>query len=165
MLPGFVNPNDLPSSNPVSISPNGMYICGSGFTPDNGSGAIYWDSDLNIHVVPSNLAIGLGMDSANAISNDGRVIVGHGGVFTNYYGWVYTPETGAVFLDDYLASHGVMFPAGWRSWQATSLSADGTVIGGMAVGPNNQLQGFIATVPAPGTVFLLCLAAARRRRA
>jgi probable HAF family extracellular repeat protein len=107
--------------------------------------------------------------SASQVSDDGSVVagllnLGSGGSFAG----VWTQGMGMMKLSDYLALHGVSIPAGFTLATCTAMSADGRTFAGYTtgIGPGS-IQGFVATIPAPGTAALLGIAGLvtmRRRR-
>ena len=63
-------------------------------------------------------------------------------------GFVWTPEAGMVFVNDYLAAHGLTVPDEWYLTSVTAISADGKTMGGQAINLNRvAYAGWIATVP------------------
>jgi uncharacterized membrane protein len=102
------------------------------------------------------------------LSDDGSVVAGYvqNSVGPSFAG-VWTPATGIVRLSDYLTANGVVIPAGLTLGQCHAVSADGKTFGGTIDNGPFGIQGYVATVPAPGALSLLGFAgllAARRRR-
>ncbi len=104
-----------------------------------------------------------------AVSDDGSVIVGvlnapqagidDAGVWTQAFGW----ET----LAAYLTRSGVNLPGGARLLDCRGVSADGMTFTGFGRFEPGGVQGFVATIPAPGALVLvpvLALRSLRRRR-
>lgn len=93
---------------------------------------------------------------ARAVDDNGGVVVGH---FANgtldQTAAVWTPDRGAEPLGNLLATFGASAPTGWGLIEGSSVSADGTVFGGWARSTSGQVQGFVATIPSPGSLFLL----------
>jgi hypothetical protein len=53
-----------------------------------------------------------------------------------------------MFVNDYLAGHGVTVPDEWYITSVTAITADGKTIGGQAINVNRvAFAGWIATVP------------------
>jgi probable HAF family extracellular repeat protein len=104
---------------------------------------------------------------AFAISDDGSVI---GGVQQlqgagTLAACVWSSSGQATLLADYLAASGVTVPAGYRLEQIYAISGDGLTFAGQAKNLTaNTWEGFVATVPAPGSVLVLLLPAIARRR-
>jgi len=103
-----------------------------------------------------------------SISDDGRVVFGTlNGIGGQLIPSVWTTETGLISLVDYLALHGVAVPASVdRFYWSYAMSGDGRTFGGLCGLAGQQLfPGFVATIPAPGSVVVLgVLAVVRRRR-
>ena len=74
---------------------------------------------------------------AFAVSDDGNVVVGASGIFPVRHAFIWTPDTGMVWLSDYAAAHGVTIPAGWDLNTADGVSADGQVIAGWGFNGNS----------------------------
>lgn len=91
---------------------------------------------------------------AVGVSGDGSVVVGRGGG-----GWVWTEETGMVSIYTVFQQVGIDWQAqGFLSLGTIAgISADGRTIVGTGVGLEGWDVGWVATVPAPGTVPVLCL--------
>ncbi len=104
---------------------------------------------------------------AQCVNDAGSVVGGWGydGVGAQL-ACAWTPATGMVPLADYLTSNGVTIPTGWRLADCTGISANGrTFVGRGADGSFSQ--GFIATVPSPGSLSVAIVGmglAFRRRR-
>lgn len=113
-------------------------------------------------IIPSSVLTPFG------VSDDGSVVAGTiQGPFGNLSAGVWTPTIGTVPLADYLTANGVSVPAGTILKQCTAISSDGKTFAGYTMDQTNGIQGFVATVPAPGLAPALCitgLVAARRRR-
>lgn len=82
-----------------------------------------------------------------AVSHDGSVIAGK--IFTGsaWIAAVWTPETLAVTLQDYLANQGAVVPAQTQLDECYSVSEDGLVFVGSAASLGGLRYGYIATVP------------------
>lgn len=123
-----------------------------------------------VNNVPTDLELGdaSGISfHAQAVSDDGMVVAGLGQGLTDVGAVVWTPTTGIVRLSDYLTANGVSIPAGFSLAECTAVSADGKSFAGWGGGEGFNIDGFVATIPAPGacTVFALAgLIATRRRR-
>lgn len=119
--------------------------------------------------VPTDLTHGINTFnlSPNGVSDDGSVLAGllyQSG--TPGSAGVWTSSTGFITLANYLAANGVTVPAGVTLTNCTAVSADGRSFVGFTQG-SLGIQGFFATIPAPGTLGMLPfvgLLAARRRR-
>jgi probable HAF family extracellular repeat protein len=102
---------------------------------------------------------------ARAVNGDGRVVVGNTNSLAQARAFMWTQETGPVDLNVLLPTLGLDL-SGWILRSATGVSGDGRVIVGSGVFAGIE-QGWVATIPAPGTGGLLMLAGfacVRRRR-
>lgn len=89
------------------------------------------------------LRIGTGEDEPNptfytsyptAMSDDGRVVVGYSGAPPLNFAFIWTPETGMMYLLDYLKANNVPGAEDWvRLGIATAVTPDGKTIGGSGV--------------------------------
>ena len=107
----------------------------------------------------------LTLGAPRATSDDGSVIVGSFRFddvqFGAYVAGVWTSETGAISLADYLTQNGVSVPAGVTLTDAFAVSADGRTFSG-----SSSQGAFVATIPSPGAAAWLIagLGVARARR-
>jgi hypothetical protein len=70
-------------------------------------------------------------------------------------------------LDNYLIANGVRLPVGTVLSQVTAISSDGRTFAGWTNDATNGLQGYVATIPAPGVGLVLGITGVlslRRRR-
>ncbi len=153
------------SSRATGVNSNGSIIVGRSGV--GGGRATMW-----INGVPTDLSGGVtsAVLSPGSVSDNGSVVAGQlnlgsGGLFAG----VWTQQTGMTKLSDFLTANGVTIPAGLNLFTCTAISADGMTFAGYtrATVDNPQVQGFIATIPTPGTLAALGLAgvvATRRRR-
>lgn len=103
---------------------------------------------------------------AVAVSDDGGVVVGRdggGGRFSDR-AIVWTPATGLETLADYFSQYGVFLPAGAELTNCTCVSADGRTFGGTITLADGTDYGFVATIPSPATLGVMCGACFVRRR-
>ncbi len=104
---------------------------------------------------------------AYAVDDSGLIV---GGVSTGPGGLraaaIWTPATQMIRLTDYLALHGVAVPADFNPLYVYAISGDGLTFAGSGRNLSaNVFEGFVATIPSPGTaVVLLAPAFSRRRR-
>lgn len=101
-------------------------------------------------------ASGYSRSAAIAVDDSGSVVVGYVSSPFQTAG-IWTPGRGMEPLSAYLAFHGVQVPAGINLLTATAVSADGMTLGGYTGLPGQVRQGFVATIPAPSTIFILLL--------
>jgi probable HAF family extracellular repeat protein len=92
---------------------------------------------------------GLAQSVANGVSDNNTVVGWVGDIFYGSpQGFVWTPDGGMLFVNDYLATQGVTVPDEWYIISVTAISADGKTIGGQAINLNRvAYAGWIATIP------------------
>ncbi len=160
-LPGLDATNDAQA---FGVNFDGRLIVGEARTPSTRHAATMW-----IDGVPITLGTlpEFSYAQANAVSDDGGGVVGWGSGSRPQTALIWTPGRGMEVLADYLARYGVALPPGIHLISATAVGADGRTIAGYADVPGQRWQGFVASIPAPGTWALLaggCLLARCRRR-
>jgi probable HAF family extracellular repeat protein len=150
---GLVALGDLPGGSymaqGVGVSGGGDFVVGrslSGF----GQEAFLWSADAGM-IALGDLPGGQYSSIANAVTDDGMMVVGRGSTVIGNEAVVWTPSTGMVRLADFLANEWSIDVAGWRLIDATSMSADGSVIAGYGVAPGGSQQAWMARLfePAP----------------
>ncbi|CAG1009331.1 hypothetical protein PHYC_03689 [Phycisphaerales bacterium] len=143
------------STEASGVNFNGRIIIGR--SGQSGTAAVWRDGQ----VADLGSAPGFSMSGALAVNDDGSVVAGFllGGGGGQLAG-VWTPERGMETLVNYLAFHGVVVPSGINLLTCTAVSADGrTFAGWTGPPPGGQVrQGFVATIPAPGSILLFCTA-------
>jgi probable HAF family extracellular repeat protein len=161
LLPG----SPYPETYARAVSANGSVIVGAGETPSGHGHAVRWEAGV---------ALDLGtvgdrwFSTALAVSDDGSVIGGTtsgGGPPDTAFVW--TSPLGMISLADYLSIHGISMPSSFLPQQVDAISGDGLTFAGYGRNTlTGHWEGFVATVPSPGSaVFLLApLFACRRRR-
>jgi probable HAF family extracellular repeat protein len=92
---------------------------------------------------------GFSQSVANGVSDNNTVVGWVGDLFYGSpQGFVWTPDGGMVFVNDFLTAHGVTVPDEWYITSVTAISADGKTIGGQAINLKRvAYAGWIATVP------------------
>ncbi len=117
-----------------AVSPNGKTIVGEGYA----FGTLGWIwSNGHLH------SIGSGSKSSFfplSVSDKGNRVVGFSRKGFSERAFVWTLSSGLVFLDTYLAKHGVLIPPGWSLDVASVISGDGTKIYGWGVNPSGQIE-------------------------
>ncbi len=83
---------------------------------------------------------------ANAISADGRIIIGASGALGKAKAVVWIADREPVSLEQILAERCHVDLAGWELTDATDISADGRVIVGNGKSPDGRYEGFVAYV-------------------
>lgn len=105
-----------------------------------------WDEYL-LGVLPGTFANGSGFARGLDVSEDGSIVVGMNSYDTwNQTGFVWTLEEGMAKADDWFDARGVVFPPDFTVLEVTSVTPDGTVLGGWgrnAAVFGSPLQGFI----------------------
>jgi uncharacterized membrane protein len=142
---------------------NGVVVFPSGLQIDQ---AFLWSHATGITSALPDLPGGLGSCAALDLSDDASTIVGWGSASNGRQATIWLnglPQTVA----SYLTRNGVTGFTGWRLTSATAVTPDGLTIAGEGINPQGRNEGWIATIPAPGTTWALMLAgmsAARRTR-
>ena len=158
VLPGLLNNPSTGGETARGANADGSVIVGQ-----SGSYVVDWvDGEVHALLRPNGQ---LTLGSALATSDDGSVIVGSFRFddvqFGVYVAGVWTSETGAISLADYLTQNGVSVPAGVTLTDVFAVSADGRTFSG-----SSSQGAFVATIPSPGAAAWLIagLGVARARR-
>jgi probable HAF family extracellular repeat protein len=151
------------SANAVNMA--GLVFAGHAINPSGNAQAVRW-SPLGIESLGS---MGGLLDSiAHAIDDTGNVIGGVAYTATSSHrAFVWTPQSGMMFLTDLLGLHGITVPSEWHPAYIYAISGDGLTFAGEARSTSGVRQGFVATIPAPSgmlVVFSSALFVMRRRR-
>jgi len=78
---------------------------------------------------------------AVAVSDDGNTIVGNTGIAPNQVdAFIWTPQTGMVWLSAYAAAHGITLPPGFLLYSGSAISGDGLTIAGTGVDASNTVM-------------------------
>jgi len=141
---------DMPSEATAANS-NGSVIVGAAALTGSGSHAFLYSNGtgvLDLGIIGDD-PFGLAQSVANGVSDNNTVVGWVGDIFYGApQGFVWTPEGGMVFVNDYLAAHGLPVPGEWYITSVTVISADGKTIGGQAINLNRvAYASWIATVP------------------
>jgi probable HAF family extracellular repeat protein len=150
------------SSAAFGISADGSTIVGDaaiGVPPCDASGNCHHEA---FRWTSASVMVGLGLppgfqDSfAFDVSADGSVVVGsaYDSASHTYSAVFWDAANGMRPLDEVLVELGVDL-TGWRLSQAEAVSSDGLTLVGFGTNPSGQLEGWIATIPEPGTGLLL----------
>jgi probable HAF family extracellular repeat protein len=146
---GWENLGSVPES-PRSAQATGMNTDGS-IVVGSDQGANYygtiWTAAAGVQALPQ--LAGYSVDSADHVSDDGRLITGY----------VTSPQRAVVWLkiggsyqielaDDYLQQLGFNL-LGWKIANVTSLSPDGRIWAGSAVDATGLRHGYVAVLPVP----------------
>jgi len=144
-----------------AISSDGRVIVGT-IGANFGPATYRWTQDDAIRI-PDLPGGNEGNDVAD-VSGDGSVIVGDANWLTasnndfptEVYYW--REGVGTVSLRDYLIANGVTGLDDWVLFGANAVSTDGHTILGYGINPDGHGEGFVATVPEPGTTVLATMA-------
>jgi uncharacterized membrane protein len=127
------------------VSSDGTWICGDNHPDFNDDGWL-WSEDTGF-ISTGTLSGWLYQGHPLDVSDDGKVVVGWSGWFTDQVATIWTEDTGLVDLKQYLIDLGVDVPADVFLTVAFACSDDGTTIVGNAMDFNFNQFGFIATIP------------------
>ena len=81
------------------------------------------------------------------LSDDGSIVAGETGGVNTTYAMIWTEESGAVYLHEYLTSKGVTAHQGWYLQAVYYVSPDGKVLAGYGTNPRNVPESWIVTLP------------------
>jgi uncharacterized membrane protein len=150
-VPGDTFP---PSSFFEGVSADGSTLVGSA-----DAGAVAWAQGEGFLMLGNAGGVS---SSARAASGDGSVIVGFASFLSDteplgiaLRATVWDVESGNRLLEDILANDYGIDLAGWELTLASGISDDGRVIVGIGTNPDGVREGWIVTVPEPGTAVLL----------
>ena len=139
------------NSTATAVSADGSVVVGESIVSASTFHAFRW-TDPGAGVDPSTGmvdlgALGDGSSKAYAVSADGKVIVGDSGE-----AFIWTPDGGMQSLRDLLdVKYGLgQELAGWTLFAATGISADGLVIVGTGIDPDQQAEAWIADLRPTG---------------
>ena len=142
-----------------SASADGSVVVGYGR-----DGAFRWTSNngtVGLGDLPGGDVESVALD----VSADGSVVVGWSETGTNRHEpFVWDEINGMQNLSHILVSDYGLDLTGWTLTSAQAISDDGLTIVGRGVNPAGAREGWIATIPEPGTVLLLGLGAVVLRR-
>lgn len=151
------------------VTPDGRVIVGSAEDKDQRQQPFRWteeDGMVGLGMVSSE---NLGIRRAVGVSADGSLVVGYEyGVLqdnrTIAIATIWDAEHEIRSLEDALVADYGLDLAGWKLNAANGISNDGTRIVGDGINPDGQLEGWIATIPEPGTGVLILGALLMLRR-
>lgn len=139
------------------ISADGAIVVGQ-VDSDAGPEAFVWSEAVSMLGI-GDLEGGVFESSASDASADGSVVVGWGSSEAGREAFAWDTAFGMRNLRDVLEAAGLDL-SGWRLSAATAVSDDGRTFAGWGVNPGGVEQGWIATIPEPGTAALLALGVA-----
>lgn len=142
------------SGEAMKTNSDGSVIVGYNWQPGVGQRAFMFDGSVHyLGVLPEHETNFDPRSIANAVSDNGIVVGWSGG--DPFWGdpeegFVWTQQGGMVNAHTYLASLGINVPSNLMLNTITSISADGTTLGGQALDLNTfQSSSWIATAPVP----------------
>ena len=144
-----------------AISSDKSVIVGEAYT--NGiEHAFLWQSGVmsDLGVIPG----GYSGSSAYDVSADGSIVVGYSRKSNVYSAMIWDEVYGMRDLKSVLVNDYRLNLSGWALTQAQGISDDGRTIVGYGINPQGYTEGWIATVPEPGTILLLGLGTAILRK-
>jgi probable HAF family extracellular repeat protein len=163
---GFLGPDTFDVGFPKSIardvSPDGVIVVGGSSRASVSEYEAFRWTELDGFTALGDLPGGAHWSEATGVSADGSVIVGNSAGVNNPGpengdGFIWDAEHGIQELRTLLIQDGVDL-GGWTRLEIFDVSADGKTIVGTAHDANLQIsQAFVAYVPEPPTVMLLCV--------
>ena len=136
------------SSRALGVSADGLVVVGQSDS-DQGRQAFRWREQtgtVGLGVLPGGALTSM----ANAVSADGSVVVGLSGYsdanFEDGRAFVWDPFNGMRGVDDILIEAGIDL-TGWKLFEATGVSADGTVVVGTGINPSGDREAWLAQLP------------------
>ena len=161
---GMVGLGDLPGgyfdSVECAVSSDGQVIVGKGSSTasfasfEGATEAFLWTNDGGM-VGLGDLLGGHFWSVANAVSSDGKVVVGGGHAEVDWEAFVWDSVNGMRSLKDVLVNQCGLELTGCSLRNAYGISADGLTIVGIGDNPNGDTEAWIVTIPEPTTLALL----------
>ena len=141
---------DLPGEATAANS-DGSVIVGAASLTGGGNHAFLYSNATGVQDlgIIGDDPFGFVQSVATGVSDNNTVTGWVGDIFYGSpQGFVWTPDGGMKFVNDYLAAHGLTVPDEWYIISVTSISADGKMLGGQAINLHRvAYAGWIATVP------------------
>lgn len=138
-LPSLLTP--VGASTAEAVNADGTVIVGYSTSPQGISHAVRW---VNGEIEDLTIGSIYGGSIAFAVSDDGNVIGGFAGP-----AFLWTPSTGMLAAEDFLALRGVSVPSNYLLEDINAISGDGLTIAGQAKNLISGVhEGFVATMPA-----------------
>ena len=137
---------DLRSGFATDITPDGSVIVGRVEDRSLGEVALFRWEDGVAEIVSSNVSF-----ARFEVSADGRVIVGA----SDGEAILWDPVGGQRAIAELLTEELGLDLSGWTLTEATGISDDGLTIVGNGINPSGRPEGWVATIPEPGTGLLV----------
>ena len=152
---------DLPGgafySTAHDLSNDGSVVVG-GSESSSGAEAFRWTADTGM-VGLGDLPGGAFESHSTAVSADGSVIVGIGVTALGREAFIWDAHNGIRNLAEVLVNDYGFDLTDWRLSEALGISDDGLTIIGAGINPSGNTEAWIANVPEPSTLLLLCVGA------
>lgn len=150
LLSGLFNGNTISFGAPSDISYNGRWLTGNGTSATTFRPYVL-DRDTNMFTVLENPFTVGDRAVATSISNDGQTIVGRylrvgGNLYTEGKGFIWTPQTGVILLNEYVDSLGID-RAGLSLNNPFGMSGDGRTIVGIGTPVVPPTEAFVLRLP------------------
>lgn len=149
-----------------AVSGNGNIVVGTSVGAA-GREAFLWQGGSMIGL--GELPGGIVLSQARGVSDDGSVVVGSSYTDLGQTAFLWDAQQGMRPLEDALTNEYGLNLSSWRLITAQAITPDGKTIVGLGRNPGGFSEGFIVTLPEPGTFTLvlvgLATLGARRRRA
>ncbi|MFN0137682.1 MAG: PEP-CTERM sorting domain-containing protein [Phycisphaerae bacterium] len=158
---GFISGGSVSAATATSL--DGSTVVGEAYDSANRQIAFRWSLGLGMQSL--GLPTGTTSSIANDVSADGNVIAGRLVSSGTQHAFVWDGANGYRRVRDVLTGMGVDM-TGWRLSEARGVSADGSVIVGWGINPNNDREAWRAVIPEPSTsagVIIGILVLTRRR--
>ena len=127
-----------------AVSANGLFVVGQS---DSASGfqAFIWSQRSGMH----GLGVLPGGDASIALAvSDNSTVVGWGYTTTGYEAFIWDSGRGMRSIHDAFSNEFGLNVSGWSLIEARGISADGLVIAGFGINPQNRGEAWIAHLPA-----------------
>jgi probable HAF family extracellular repeat protein len=122
----------------MAVSANGRTIVGGAY--DFGNSAWIWRPQTGVQPIDVSGAGDNAISTALDVSDNGKIVVGFSRRGSDTRAFIWKDGAGGIFLDKYLASHGVIVPVGWSLSVASLISADGRTIYGWGFNPDSLIE-------------------------
>ncbi|HEU0207562.1 MAG TPA: hypothetical protein VFQ78_01155 [Candidatus Udaeobacter sp.] len=128
----------------MAVSSDGRTIVGGAY--DFGNSAWIWRQQTGVQPIDVSGGGNDAMFTALDVSNNGKTVVGFARKSFHTRAFIWINGNGGIFLDRYLANHGVIVPVGWSLSVASLISADGNTIYGWGINPGGLIEMYKVTL-------------------